>query len=129
MRIPYRAFLRSGSGARQFRRPGDAPRTSESIMNLPESAESPLAVAPAPPRTNKQIKASSIANEQAAQKRWKLMLADAKATWAKVPPEDLTRVNGNLHILAGLVQLRYHVSREEADQQAKQFYDAHPAVA
>jgi len=98
-------------------------------MNLPESAESTLAVAPAPPRTNKQIRASSIANEQAAQKRWKLMLADAKTTWVKVPPEDLTRVNGNLNILAGLIQLRYHLSREEADQQARQFYDAHPAVA
>jgi len=98
-------------------------------MNLPESAESPAAVAPSPPRTNKQIKASSIVNEQAAQKRWKLMLADAKAAFAKVPPEDLTRVNGNLHVLAGLVQLRYHLSREDADQQVKQFIDQHPAVA
>ena len=98
-------------------------------MNLPESAESPVAVAPAPPRTNKQIKASSISNEQAAQKRWKQMLADAKTAFAKVPPEDLTKVNGNLHVLAGLIQLRYHVSREDADQQVKQFIDQHPAVA
>ena len=97
-------------------------------MNLPESAASPLAVVP-PPRSKKRLKADTLANEQAAQKHWKQMLPDAKATWAKVPPEDLTRVNGNLNILAGLIQLRYRVSRQDADEQAKLFYDAHSAAA
>lgn len=97
-------------------------------MNLPESAATPQAVAVPPRRSNKRIKADTLASEQAAQKRWKLMLADARANWTKVPAEDLTRVNGNLNILAGLIQLRYRLSREDADLQVKLFYDAHAAT-
>lgn len=79
--------------------------------------------------SKKQIRAALIANERLAQKRWKLMLADARSTWNKVPPEDLTRVNGNIHMLAGLVQLRYHTSRQDADRQVQEFLLAHPFAA
>lgn len=79
--------------------------------------------------SNKQVKAATIANERLAQKRWKIMLPEARAAWTKVPPEDLTRVNGNIHVLAGLIQLRYHTTRQDADQQVQQFLLAHPHAA
>lgn len=93
----------------------------EPAMKLPEAAASPLAVAPER-RSKRQIKADALASERAAQLRWKGMLAAARAAFAKVPPEDLAKVNGNLHLLAGLIQLRYHTSREDADQRVQRFF-------
>jgi hypothetical protein len=37
----------------------------------------------------------------------------------------LVQVDGNFHRLAGLVQMRQQVSREEADQQVKAFLARH----
>lgn len=78
--------------------------------------------------SKRQIKAATLANERLTRLRWKELLPDAKARWSKVPAEDLARVNGNVHLLAGLVQLRYHASREDADLQVQQFFQDHPLV-
>lgn len=98
-------------------------------MNLPDSAASTLAVPAAPPRSKRQLKANAIAAERAAQARWKHMLNDARAAFSKIPPEELTRVNGNLNVLAGLVQLRYHTTRLDADQQVQRFFAERAAAA
>jgi len=45
--------------------------------------------------------------------------------WPKLPHEELVQVDGNFHRLAGLVQMRQQVSREEADQQVKAFLARH----
>ncbi len=97
-------------------------------MNLPDSAESILAVPAAPPRSKRQLKANAIATERAAQARWKHMLNDARTAFSKVPPEELTKVNGNLNVLAGLVQLRYQTTRLDADQQVQRFFAEHAAI-
>lgn len=101
----------------------------EDNTQLPESA--PRAASPAIklPRTNNQIKAAVIADGVAAKAKWKTLLAEAKSVWTKVPPEDLAKVDGNFYKLAGLVQLRYQVSREESDRQVKSFFDKHYSVA
>jgi hypothetical protein len=82
-----------------------------------------------PPRTKNQIKATAMADGLAAKVRWKTLTTEAKATWEKLYPEDLARVDGNFHKLAGLVQLRYHISREESDRQVKDFFDKHYSIA
>ncbi|HZR33842.1 MAG TPA: hypothetical protein VFA75_00600 [Nevskia sp.] len=76
--------------------------------------------------SKRQIRAATLANERLARLRWKDLLPDAKALWGKVPAEDLARVNGNIHLLAGLVQLRYRTNREDADRQVQQFFLDHP---
>ncbi|MDR3414904.1 MAG: hypothetical protein P4L83_01845 [Nevskia sp.] len=94
-----------------------------------ELAGSPVPTAARPTLSKRQIKALAFANERLTRQRWKHMLPDARALWTKVPAEDLTKVNGNIHALAGLVQLRYHTSREDADRQVQQFFLEHPPTA
>lgn len=72
-------------------------------------------------RTRKQIQAAAMAEQAATLARWKRALPRARQTWSRIDPIDLAAVNGNVHRLAGLVQLRYHLSREQADQQAVEF--------
>lgn len=79
-------------------------------------------------RTRKQVQAAEMASQAAVLSRWKNMLPDAQTTWPKVPSEELAQVRGNLNKLAGMVQLRYKLNREDADQQVKAFMDLHPAV-
>ena len=78
--------------------------------------------------SKRQIKAAALANERLTRQRWKSLLPDARALWSKVPAEDLARVNGNIHALAGLVQLRYRTNREDADRQVLKFFQDHPPI-
>lgn len=97
-------------------------------INSPELPESSARARRA--LSKRQIKATALADERETRQRWKGLLPEAKALWTKVPPEDLAKVNGNIHVLAGLVQLRYHTNRVDADQQVQQFFLAHqPAAA
>lgn len=77
------------------------------------------------PRTKSQIKASEAAEREAVKAKWKTLVPAAQTLWPKVPQENLLGVEGNFHRLAGLVQLRYGLSREESDQQVRQFLEAH----
>ena len=88
-----------------------------------------LATRPGAPRSNKQIRANVIADGLAAKQKWKTLIAEAKATWERISPEELAEVNGSFHRLAGLVQLRQKISRVESDQQVRAFLDKHYAVA
>ncbi len=98
-----------------------------SETNTDETPPGP-SVAPHP-LSKRQIKAAALANERLSRQRWKSLLPDARALWGKVPAEDLARVNGNIHALAGLVQLRYQTGREDADRQVQQFFRDHPPMA
>ena len=72
--------------------------------------------------SKRQIKAAEFANERLVRQRWKGLLANARVFWPKVPADDLAKVNGNIHALAGLVQLRYQINRNDADLQVEQFF-------
>jgi hypothetical protein len=104
-------------------------------MNTPDDTQAPAAEpaitrpAAAPQRTKNQIRASATADGIAVKVKWKTLVTQARAQWEKVPAEDLLKVDGNFHKLAGLVQLRYQLSREESDQQVREFFDKHYAVA
>lgn len=91
-------------------------------MNIDELAaptsELPLTIR----RSKKQLQSAALAAELASKANWKRMLPQAKATWPAVPGEELAKMEGNIHRLAGAVQLRYHLSRQEADRQVQAFF-------
>lgn len=76
-------------------------------------------------QTKKQTTAGLLASGLARKLLWKTLIDEAHATWPQVSSADLTAVEGNIHTLAGLVQLRHRLSREESDQQVKAFFAAH----
>jgi len=95
-----------------------------SVMPQPAA---PIATpaAPAAPRTNNQIKSTAMADGRAVKAKWKPLIAEAKTVWSKLYPEELAKVDGNFHVLAGLVQMRYQLSREESNRQVTAFLDKH----
>ena len=55
--------------------------------------------------------------------KWKQQVGAAKIAWGKLTEDELLESQGHTEKLAGLVQERYAVSRDEADQQVKSFLD------
>lgn len=53
---------------------------------------------------------------------WKQKVGSAKIMWAKLTDDELLKTEGHADKLAGLVQARYAVSRDEADKQIKGFF-------
>jgi uncharacterized protein YjbJ (UPF0337 family) len=55
--------------------------------------------------------------------KWKQQVGSAKVAWGKLTEDELRQSEGHAEKLAGLVQERYAVTREEADKQVKSFLD------
>lgn len=77
-------------------------------------------------RTRKQIQTAAMADQSAQRLKWKAMVPAAQSTWSKLETQELMQMQGNVHKLAGLIQLRYRTSREEADQQVAAFLALNP---
>ncbi|ULQ48016.1 CsbD family protein [Flagellatimonas centrodinii] len=54
---------------------------------------------------------------------WKQQMGAAKVAWGKLTDDELLQSEGHVQKLAGLVQERYAVSRDEAEKQVKQFLE------
>ncbi|MDP3846791.1 MAG: CsbD family protein [Pseudomonas sp.] len=54
--------------------------------------------------------------------KWKQQVGEAKLAWGKLTEDELLQSEGRSEKLAGLVQERYAVSRDEADKQIKSFF-------
>lgn len=52
---------------------------------------------------------------------WKQQLGAAKVVWGRLTDDEILQTEGNLEKLSGLVQERYAVNRNEADQQVRRF--------
>lgn len=76
-------------------------------------------------QTRKQATASLLAKGLADKAQWKTLIGEAHNTWPQVSAAELAASEGNIHALAGLVQLRHRVSRELSDQQVTAFFAAH----
>lgn len=76
----------------------------------------------------KQTMAALLAQGMATKLRWKKLVADARLTWPAVSTDELARVQGDVSTLAGIVQLRCRLSREESDRQVKAFFDRHAST-
>ena len=55
--------------------------------------------------------------------KWKQQIGAAKIAWGKLTEDELLKLEGHEQKLAGLVQERYAVTRDEADKQVKAFFD------
>lgn len=56
---------------------------------------------------------------------WKQQMGAAKIAWGKLTHDELLQVQGHAQKLAGLVQERYALSRDEARAQVDKFFDQH----
>jgi len=57
--------------------------------------------------------------------QWKQIKGNIKEQWGKLTDDDLTQLEGNSEKLAGRLQERYGLAREEAERQAKDFQTRH----
>lgn len=55
---------------------------------------------------------------------WKQIKGKIKQRWAKITDDDLSLVEGQRQELAGIVQKRYGLAKEEAEKQSKEFYES-----
>lgn len=93
----------------------------------PNRASAPQgAAAPLPP-TRKQTTASLLSRGLADRQQWKTLVDEAQVIWPMISLAELASTEGNVHSLAGLVQLRQRLTRAEADLAVKAFFAAHPA--
>jgi uncharacterized protein YjbJ (UPF0337 family) len=60
-------------------------------------------------------------NEDKVKGQWKQIAGKAKAKWGKLTDDDLKIAEGNSEYLAGKIQERYGVARDEAKKQVKDF--------
>jgi uncharacterized protein YjbJ (UPF0337 family) len=55
--------------------------------------------------------------------KWKQQVGAAKLAWGKLTEDELLQAEGRQDKLAGLIQERYAIAREEAEKQVKEFLD------
>lgn len=55
--------------------------------------------------------------------RWKQQIGAAKVAWGKLTEDELLKIEGHEQKLAGLIQARYAITRDEASRQVKSFFE------
>lgn len=55
--------------------------------------------------------------------QWQQQVGAAKIAWGKLTEDELLKLEGHEQKLAGMVQERYAVTRDEADRQVKAFFE------
>jgi uncharacterized protein YjbJ (UPF0337 family) len=60
-------------------------------------------------------------NEDKIKGQWKQLAGRLKAKWGKLTDDDLTVAEGNSEYLAGRIQERYGIARDEAKKQVDEF--------
>ncbi|WP_353115380.1 CsbD family protein [Nitratidesulfovibrio sp.] len=55
--------------------------------------------------------------------KWQQQIGAAKVAWGELTDDELLQSEGHAQKLAGLVQERYAISREEAEKQVQRFLD------
>ena len=53
--------------------------------------------------------------------KWSQVKGKAKAKWGKLTDDDFDVIEGNSEYLAGRIQEKYGVARDEAERQVKEF--------
>lgn len=65
----------------------------------------------------------SLPNADELKGKWKQQVGAAKLAWGKLTEDELLQAEGRQDKLAGLIQERYGIAREEAEKQVKEFID------
>jgi uncharacterized protein YjbJ (UPF0337 family) len=60
-------------------------------------------------------------NEDKIKGQWKQLAGKLKTKWGKLTDDDLKVADGNAEYLAGKIQERYGIARDEADRQIREF--------
>lgn len=55
--------------------------------------------------------------------KWKQQVGAAKIMWGKLTEDELLKAEGRQQKLAGLVQERYAITRDEAEKQVEKFFE------
>jgi len=64
----------------------------------------------------------SIINSDALKAKWQQQVGAAKVLWGKLTEDELLKIEGHEQKLAGLVQERYAITVEDAQEQVKSFF-------
>jgi uncharacterized protein YjbJ (UPF0337 family) len=56
---------------------------------------------------------------------WKQQIGAAKVTWGQLTDDELLKIEGRAEKLVGLVEERYAISRDAAQNQVNSFFDKH----
>ncbi len=64
-------------------------------------------------------------NDDRAAGQWKQLKGNIKEQWGKLTDDEITQLEGHRDQLAGKLQERYGLAREEAERQAKEFSTRH----
>lgn len=67
----------------------------------------------------------SFLNTFGVKSKWKQQVGAAKLAWGKLTEDELLKAEGRQEKLAGLIQERYGIAKDEADRQVKEFLDKH----
>jgi uncharacterized protein YjbJ (UPF0337 family) len=60
-------------------------------------------------------------NEDTLKGNWKQLKGKVKERWGKLTDDDIDIVEGRSEQLAGILQERYGIAREEAERQVREF--------
>ena len=60
-------------------------------------------------------------NEDKIKGQWKQLAGKLKTKWGKLTDDDLKVADGNAEYLAGKIQERYGIARDEAERQIRDF--------
>jgi uncharacterized protein YjbJ (UPF0337 family) len=60
-------------------------------------------------------------NEDKIKGNWKQLTGKLKAKWGKLTDDDIQVAEGNSEYLAGKLQERYGIARDEAERQIREF--------
>ena len=110
---------------------GDAPKP-DTIINVPGAkphmepipAKGPFVVPPVA-ADGVIIQLQSLPSVDELKGKWKRQMGAAKIAWGELTEDELLKSEGQQQKLAGLVQERYAVTRDEADKQIKAFFAKH----
>ena len=60
-------------------------------------------------------------NRDQVEGNWKQMVGQIKEKWGRLTDDDITQANGRTELLAGKLQERYGIAKEEAEKQLNEF--------
>jgi uncharacterized protein YjbJ (UPF0337 family) len=64
-------------------------------------------------------------NNDRAAGQWKQIKGNIKEQWGKLTDDEIAQLEGHSDQLAGRLQERYGIAREEAERQAREFRTRH----
>lgn len=63
-------------------------------------------------------------NKEQLKGKWKQVAGEAKSKWGKLTDDDIARSEGDTQKLAGVLQERYGIAKEEAEKQVNSWTES-----